>query len=259
MNTALIGYSGFVGQTLLRSTSFDHLYRSTNIREIGGRSFDLVVCAGAPAQKWLANREPEADARNIDGLMDCLRTVEAERFVLISTVDVFALPLKVDETTPVETEGLHPYGANRRRLEEFVQGKFADSLIIRLPGLVGPGLKKNIVFDFLNDNNLHAVNALDVFQFYPMVRLWSDIEKCLAHGLDLVHLTAAPVNVARVAKEGFGLDFTNVLPRPAVRYDMRTVHADLWGGKDYQYSAEDSLEAIRDYARTEPKRDRQKA
>ena len=79
MSTALIGYSGFVGQTLLRAASFDHLYRSTNIQDITGHSFDLVVCAGAPAQKWLANKEPAADARSIDSLMDCLRTIQASR------------------------------------------------------------------------------------------------------------------------------------------------------------------------------------
>ncbi len=254
MSTALIGYSGFVGQTLLRAASFDHLYRSTNIQDITGHSFDLVVCAGAPAQKWLANKEPAADARSIDSLMGCLRTIQASRFVLVSTVDVFGKPVCVDETCAVETEGLHPYGFNRWRLEQFVRSTFAEALIIRLPGLVGHGLKKNILFDFLNDNNLHNINAQDVFQFYPMVHLWEDIVKCLNLGLDLVHLTAAPVDVARVAKQGFGLDFENTLSRPAIRYDFRSIHAGYWGKKDYQYSAEDSLAAIREYAQTEPRR-----
>lgn len=257
MSTALIGYSGFVGQTLLRATSFDHLYRSTNIRDIAGHSFDMVVCAGAPAKKWLANKEPEADARCIDSLIDCLRAIQADRFVLVSTVDVFKSPICVDETTAVDTKGLHPYGINRWRLEQFVREHFANALVIRLPGLVGPGLKKNIVFDFLNDNNLHSINAQDVFQFYPMVQLWSDIQKCLALGLKLVHLTAEPLDVASVAKRAFGLDFANMLPRPAIRYDFRSVHAAHWGKQNYQYSAEESLAAIREYAQTEPRRMKQ--
>ena len=112
MKTALIGYSGFVGQTLLHAASFEHLYRSTNIQDIVGQSFELVVCAGAPGQKWLANKEPLVDAQSIDSLILCLKSIKAERFVLISTVDVFGKPVSVDESNAVETEGLHPYGYN---------------------------------------------------------------------------------------------------------------------------------------------------
>ena len=61
MTDALIGYSGFVGGTLLRQRAFEARYRSTNIGSIAGGEFELVVCAGAPAQKWIANRDPEAD------------------------------------------------------------------------------------------------------------------------------------------------------------------------------------------------------
>ncbi len=51
MTSALIGFSGFVGSTLLKQAYFESLYRSTNIGEIEGQSFNTVVCAGAPAQK----------------------------------------------------------------------------------------------------------------------------------------------------------------------------------------------------------------
>ncbi len=137
--TALIGYSGFVGQTLLRQTSFTDLFRSTNIGEVHGRHFDLVICSAAPAQKWIANREPAADRSNIQSLMEHLSRVSCERFVLISTVDVFKSPVGVDEETPVDENGLHPYGLHRRELEKFVESHFATHHVVRLPGLVGPG------------------------------------------------------------------------------------------------------------------------
>ena len=121
MNNALIGHSGFVGGTLLKQRPFESLYRSTNIGEITGKSFDLVVCAGAPAQKWIANREPEADRQKIEGLLAHLRTVRCATFVLISTVDVFKTPVGVTEETIVETDGLHAYGIHRRMLETFVE------------------------------------------------------------------------------------------------------------------------------------------
>lgn len=252
MTDALIGYSGFVGSTLLRQRSFDSQYRSTDIGQIAGRSFSTVVCAGAPAQKWIANREPERDRQNIDGLIAHLQTVDCETFVLISTVDVFKEPLGVDEDSPFDEHGLHAYGLNRRRLEQFVAERFPRHLIVRLPGLVGPGLRKNVIFDLLNDNNLQQIDSRGVFQFYPMVNLWYDIQTALAAGLSLVHLTAAPISVAEIAGLGFGKPFAHELDKPAARYDMRSRHAALFGASGaYQYSARETLQAVRSYAQSE--------
>src|SRR5260363_11743 len=80
----------------LRKPRYQRLYRSTNIGEIENKAFDIVVCAGAQAQKWIANREPEGDLQNIHRLMARLRTVRCRKFILISTADVFKSPLKVD-------------------------------------------------------------------------------------------------------------------------------------------------------------------
>lgn len=250
-NTAsgLIGYSGFVGQSLLRQRKFDHLYRSTNIGEIHGREFDLLVCSGAPAQKWIANKEPEKDAAAIDGLISSLSTVSAKSFVLISTVDVFGSKTVMDETTCVETEGLHPYGYNRFRLEEFVRAHFPSAKIIRLPGLVGPGLRKNAIYDLKHGNNVAAIDSRGVFQFYPMVNLWADICRAISIDGDLFHFSAAPVSMEEVAREAFGLEFKQEVVASPARYDMRSVFADRFGGADgYLYSKREEMIAIRAYS-----------
>ena len=96
MKTALIGHSGFVGSSLARQTSFDARYRSTDIQDIRGKHFDLLVCAGASGKKWLANREPANDLRSLETLMSHLEHVRSDRVVLISTVDVFSVPVDVD-------------------------------------------------------------------------------------------------------------------------------------------------------------------
>lgn len=248
----LVGDTGFVGTTLARQTAFHAGFRSGNIQDIRGVHASTVVCAAAPAQKWIANREPEADLKNIRDLMSHLDTIECERFILISTVDVFKQPQGVYEDTPVDLDNLHPYGRHRRFLETFVETRFQNSLIVRLPGLVGPGLRKNIIFDFLNDNNIQAIDSRSVFQFYPMVNLWSDIQIALNTGLSLVHLTAAPISVADVAEQGFGQTFDHPLAGTSAAYDMRTRYADLFDGTgDYQYNRRESLLAIRAYAQSE--------
>jgi hypothetical protein len=253
MSDALIGYTGFVGSTLLKQKHFDAQFRSTNIEQIRGSSFGLVVGAGAPAQKWIANAQPEADREKIDGLIDHLSTVQRDTFVLISTVDVFGNPLGVDENTPVDEEGLHAYGLHRRLLEKFVESHFPRHLIVRLPGLVGPGLRKNVIFDFLNNNNLHAIDSRGSFQFYPMVNLWDDIQTALTAGLKLVHLTAEPVTVAEVSEAGFGKPFDQATVTHPASYDFRTVHAGLFGATgSYQYSKRETIQAVRSYAQSEP-------
>lgn len=255
MNTALIGYTGFVGTTLLKQTSFTNLYNSKNISDIKNKSFDLVVCAGAPAQKWLANKDPEGDLRNLNSLIEILKTVTAKKFVLISTVDVFKNPVGVNEDTEIDTENLHAYGLHRYYLEQGVKEHFKDdALIVRLPGLVGPGLKKNIIFDFLNRNNTETIESRNVFQFYPMVNLWGDIQTCMGLNLKLVHLTAEPISVEDVSKEGFGVPFKNEKDSPLLSYDFRTKHAKELGGEGhYTYSKRETVQAIRSYAQSEAK------
>lgn len=254
MTTALIGHSGFVGSTLLRQSSFDHLYRASTIAQIEGGSFDMVVCAGAPAQKWIANRAPEQDRSTIDRLMAHLDTIRCGTLVLVSTVDVFASPVGVDETSPVDETGLHAYGQHRRMLEHFVAQRFPEHLIVRLPGLVGPGLRKNAIYDLHHGNNVQAIDSRGVFQFYPMVNLWFDLRTALQARLRLLHLTAAPVSMAEVAREGFGIELEQHVAAQPARYDMQSVHAALFGGQGrHQYGVRDTLQAIRAYAQSEPR------
>ncbi|MBS0907698.1 NAD(P)-dependent oxidoreductase [Pantoea dispersa] len=253
---ALIGYSGFVGCTLLKQRHFDALYRSTNIDDAVGKTFDTIVCAAAPAQKWLANKNPADDLQKINSLIAKLRTISCKKFILISTVDVFKIPVNVNENTPVETEDLHPYGLHRYYLEHFVSEHFPDALIVRLPGLVGPGLKKNIIYDFLNKNNLEQIESRGVFQFYPMINLWYDIEIALENEIKLLHLTSAPISVADVAKYGFGFEFENHVQQIPGHYDMKSCYSHLYtNNTDYQYSHRESLITIRAYAQSEATRE----
>jgi hypothetical protein len=250
----LIGHTGFVGTTLKKQHQFDSSFRSTDIQEIDKQGYDLLVCAGAPAKKWLANQRPEDDRTSILKLINALSSVRCEKFILISTVDVFLDPSGVDEAAPVETVGLHPYGLHRRELEQFVEQQFPSALIIRLPGLVGPGLRKNIIYDIHNQNELLKVDSRSVFQFYPMVNLWADLQRLMGLGLNLVHLTAEPITVSEVSEGGFCQPFNNRVVDHPLSYDFQTLYASQLGGNGrYTYSKRETLQAVRSYAQTEPK------
>ena len=74
--------------------------------------------------------------------------------------------------------------------------------------------------------------------------------------LSLLHLTAAPLSVSEVAREGFGRDFAQELVNQPAQYDFRSLHASLYGVEGpYQYSRRETILAIRAYAQSEPKKE----
>ncbi|MCI8853174.1 MAG: sugar nucleotide-binding protein [Lachnospiraceae bacterium] len=150
MQTALVGYTGFVGSNLAKTHEFTKLYNSKNIREAMGLAPDLLVYAGVRAEKFLANQEPGRDLASVQEAFSNIRGIRPQKLVLISTIDVFQRPVEVDEETPVEEKNLQPYGANRYRLEQQVREEYPDALIVRLPGLYGENLKKNFIYDLIH-------------------------------------------------------------------------------------------------------------
>ena len=250
----LIGHTGFVGSNLARQTRFDATYNSSNIESIAGQEFDLLVVSGVRAEKWIANANPEQDREGIDRLVGALKTVRAKQLMLISTVDVFVPPIEVDESTPVQTLGLHPYGMHRYELEQRLAGQF-PTLVARLPGLYGAGIKKNVIHDFLKNHETHKIDSRGIFQFYGLHRLWKDLEAAASASLELVHFPTEPVSVAEVALVAFGREFTNHVAASPARYDVRTKHSALLGGVGpYLESKAAELESIRlfvDHSRDE--------
>lgn len=238
---ALIGHTGFVGSNLLAQHPFSETFNSSTIHTIAGREFELLVCAGVSGTKWLANKYPRRDLAAIEHLLGNLKTIRCQRFVLISTVDVYRRPEGVDESSPPVREGLHPYGSNRLLVEDFVQQRFPCHHIIRLPALFGPGLKKNFLYDLLNNHCLHWTHRESRFQYYNLERLWQDLEVVLARSIPLVNFTAAPLSARELARELFARDFDNITRQPPLRYDVRSIHTGLWSRGDYMYSREQVL------------------
>ena len=250
---ALVGHTGFVGSNLKKQHQFHSLYRSSDIQTIYDQEFDLLVCAGAQAKKWMANKDPYKDRINIRKLIDALSHIRCENFILISTVDVFSTPRGVNELSIVKMDDLHPYGLHRRELELFVENRFKNSLILRLPGLVGPGLKKNIIYDIHNNKNMAKIDSRSIFQFYPIVNLWSDMQIAIELEKKIVHLTAEPILVSEVSEKAFGIPFCNEIDDCYSLYDCQSIFANRMGGNRlYTYSKRESLQAIRYYAQTEP-------
>ena len=305
MRTALVGCTGFVGGNLASQYAFDAGYHAADIAQSFGTKPELLVYAGLPAAKYLANTDPEGVLAVCKNALENLRRIAPERLVLISTVDVYAAPCGVTEQTPPGTEQSGAYGRNRALLEQWVRERWPEALILRLPGLFGRGLKKNFLYDFLtltpamlrpeayereaakselvrgayapaqngfyaltpraktqdapalrawfSQNSFNALSFTDsrsVYQFYDLSGLWKDAARALEAGLTLLNLATEPVSAAECyAALTHGGAFHNELRGEPAAYDMRSLYAELWGGKSgYLVPKEEVLAAMCEFA-----------
>ena len=247
---ALIGYTGFVGGNLWRSMPFDSVFNTANIRQIRDRSFGLIVSAGVSSAKWRANESESDDWAAIECLLDHLSSVRAERFVLISSVDVYTNLTDADETSATDLALLSPYGRNRRKLEQEIERLFDNVLIVRLTGLFGLGLRKNALFDLATEGRSQWTHGDSIVQYYDLSRLAKDIDRSLDASLAIVNLAPAPVRLNRIARECFGVDLDEQAPASSVplHSDVRTRFAAvLHGDGDYLYSARETCDRIREW------------
>lgn len=160
MKTAIVGFTGFVGQNLCLSHQFDAKYNSKNKTEAFGTEPDLLVYAGVRAEMFTANHFPEKDLENIKEAIENIKKINPKKLVLISTISVYPI-FEGDETVPLDDNEGTAYGRNRRYLEKWVEGNIKDYLIVRLPALYGVGIKKNFIFDMI-----HFIPALLKTQKY---------------------------------------------------------------------------------------------
>lgn len=241
MRRALIGHTGFVGSILAHDSTFTDYFNSKNIGDIKGQRFDEIVCCGVSAVKWLANKDPGGDLVAIMRLLEALESAASARFTLISTIDIYGVADGGDDEAGRLEEATQPYGRHRRMVERWTAERFEDHLIVRLPGLFGKGLKKNIIFDLMTGNAVADINPRSSFQWYPLRRLAGDMTIARRHGLRSVNLFTEPLETERLVERCF--PGVSLAPKPATgaRYDLRTRHAELFGGRGGYIMSRDAV------------------
>lgn len=158
MKIALIGVRGFVGSAFARLFERRGLEAALvdrgNYSSFAGRHWDTVVLCAANSKKFVAEETPVLDLeQSLELTSRILRDFPAKRHLLLSTVDVYnnlGGSECTRETTPIELSALGNYGFHKRLSELLVQRHSPHPIVFRLAGMVGPGLKKNPVFDVCN-------------------------------------------------------------------------------------------------------------
>lgn len=242
MKKIIIGYTGLVGQTLCRGIDFDYKFNSSNIQDlINVEDGCSLYLSCLPAAKWVANNEPVKDYENIISIFNLLKTKTYSEINLISTIDVYSESALGSNENNIPIVSKLGYGQNRYLFEVLVNSLACPIVkTIRLPGLFGIGLKKNLIFDLLNNHRVEHINPNSVLQWYDLKDLVKDITSLPKHS-ETYNLFPFPIHTSKI------FELFNTVPNynfpEGVVYDYRTKHSE----SHYIYDQKTCLEKLKTY------------
>lgn len=106
-----------------------------------------------------------------------------------------------------------------------------------------------MLFRTLGFSALNFTDSRSVYQFYPLKRLWGDIQIALKENITLFHPATQPVSAGEVYQYLTGDVFVNELSGKPAFYDFRTKYDRLFGGMNgYICDKESILKEIMEFA-----------
>ena len=252
IDNAIFGFTGLVGSNLIKFYNFHRFYNSTNIKEAIGKKFNNIFICCIPAVKWYANKYPDIDIEEIENIKAILTTMQANKVFLISTIDIYDnTSNQSNENSIVNYEQNHYYGRNRYLFEEFIKLRFNDYIIIRLPALFGNGLKKNMLYDLLNNNDVDKIIINSRFQWYNLDWLKKDIDICVKNKLKICNFFTEPLNTSDIITLFPQYNYNNN-PKNLLIYDVKTINfLNFPNGKNgYIRTKEEVYESIQHFVTT---------
>jgi hypothetical protein len=184
----LVGNTGFVGKNLKEKIAFDYEFNSSN-----------------PATKWKVNQNLHQDIKNINKIIGVIKNNKYNNVYLISTIDVYSdSPLEVDEDYKPNFSSIN-YGSNRLFFEYYLKEviDFKNFYIFRLPALFGKYLKKNVIFDLINNNQLEKINLNSYYQWYDLNDLANHIKQFSSFDGEVFNLCTEPIHTYDIVKTFF--------------------------------------------------------
>jgi nucleoside-diphosphate-sugar epimerase len=233
----LIGGRGLVGSAFARvlqaqGRPFAILDRTT-YKDYIGQSCSLLINANGNSRKPLAKQDPMADFdASVRSVRASLVDFRFERYIHLSSCDVYpdcSTPETTREDQTLDPAAQSPYGFHKYLAEQCVRHAAADSLIIRFGGFVGPGLKKNAIFDILNGGPLwlDPASELQFLHTDDAARLVLELAaRC--RGGEVVNLCGRGVIPLAEVMERTGNYVSVNAASPRVRYEVSIEKASRW-------------------------------
>jgi nucleoside-diphosphate-sugar epimerase len=166
----IIGGNGFVGSAFVRyceTRGIPHvvLSRHTYHRYVGTQC-DVLINANGNSKKYFPRDNPVGDFdQSVRSVRASLVDFAARHYVQLSSCDVYpdcSSPATTNEALIPDVTRQSPYGFHKYLAEQCVRHASPCWLIVRLGSMVGPGLKKNPIFDILNRKPLWLDPASDL-------------------------------------------------------------------------------------------------
>lgn len=164
----IVGHTGFVGQAVKRALSNEYsifkFSRTEVDKDVFDIEFDMIInCAGC-SWKYRVNQFTYEALINELEIFELLCRLKFKKIIHISSIDAL---------------GCSNYGRIKRLVEIYIQQKFkSDCIIVRLAGLIGHSLKKNPIFDMLNDFTIYA-NSNSMYNYVTTTEVGTIIKTIL--------------------------------------------------------------------------------
>jgi nucleoside-diphosphate-sugar epimerase len=226
----LIGHTGLVGSTLTDKIKFDFLFNTKNIETFNNYNFDGydLYLSCLPATKWMVNKNITSDLNNMISIIDIISKFNYNKIYLISTIDVYCdSPLGSDENYNPNFSDLN-YGSNRLLFEKLIKNYLTYEKIytFRLPAVFNKKIKKNVIYDLINNNNVDQINVNSKYQWYNLDYLDEDINFLISTfpNETIFNLFTEPIDTKEIVDLFENHKDKVVYNKNSVVYDFKTKH-----------------------------------
>jgi|CXWL01.1.fsa_nt_gi dTDP-4-dehydrorhamnose reductase len=184
----VLGGNGLLGSNLCRdfakTHAVDSITRENYMSKISS-SYDVLVNANGNSRRFWANEHPLEDfAASTESVCRSLFDFRFKKYIYISTPDAYSNHARLEVTSEdmAGPPGLSPYGLHKWLSEQLVKNYAASHLILRMASLLGPGLKKGVIYDTLQ-NKLLFVSQDSHIQFITTNAVADIIETLVDRGV----------------------------------------------------------------------------
>ena len=168
----VLGGDGFLGKGITKILKEEgknyKIINKTNYKKYINKKCDILINTSTNSYKYLAKKDYFYDFDNtVINISNSIKNFKFKKYILISSCEVYNdLSNKKfnSENSNINPILLSNYGLNKFLGELLVKKSCNKWLILRCNGLVGSHMKKNPIYDLLNNKKLY-INPESKFQF----------------------------------------------------------------------------------------------
>jgi nucleoside-diphosphate-sugar epimerase len=185
----VLGGHGFLGSAIAAEAKKrgweTTLVSRAGYQECVGTACDLLINADGNSKKYLADKDPNLEFDlSVRSVSQSLHDIQAKSYIFLSTIDVYSdkrHPASNHEEAIIDPTRLSCYGFHKFLAEQLVRRHAKSWLILRLGGFVGPGLKKNSVYDLLMKEKIR-VHPDSRYQYLDTAFMAATLFQLAEHG-----------------------------------------------------------------------------